>query len=76
MEGFGWVLFALGSILIVISGVLGSSTISSLVGAGTRVATLSGVLIGSSMMISGAIFAAVGELTKEIKSSRKSPWTK
>ena len=59
MQKFGWILFGVGSVLVVLTGFVGLDT-------GIRgmpnVANLAGVLAGIGMMISGSVFAAVGQL--------------
>lgn len=63
MDEFGWLLFGLGALLIVVFGVIG-------VDAGNvRVANLSGMIAGMSFMVSGAVFVIGGRLEKRMPKS-------
>ena len=52
MDVFGWGLFIVGALLLVLFAFIGIDT------GGTAVANLAGILVGSAMMISGAVFVA------------------
>lgn len=59
MKIFGWVLFGVGLILVVLAGFVGLDVgIKGM----PSVMNLAGVLSGVGLMISGSVFAAVGQL--------------
>ena len=60
MDNLGWGLFAVGTLLLVIFAFVGVD-----VGGGS-VMNLSGTLVGSAMMISGAVFIAGGRIEKAL----------
>ena len=59
MKTFGWFLFLVGAAILVWAGFIGVDTGHP----NMRVANLGGLGLGIGTMISGAIFAGIGELT-------------
>lgn len=58
MALFGWLMFLLGAAMLRFMGVIGLDAGFG----GNRVGNLPGILVGVALMISGSVFAAVGEL--------------
>ena len=61
MDVFGWILFAVGALLLVLFAFIG------MVAGGTAVVNLAGILVGSAMMISGAVFVAGSRIEQALK---------
>ena len=68
MEVLGKVLFAVGAVLLLIFGVIGIDTGTAL---NFNVVNLGGLILGMSLMISGAIFTGCGYLGSIIQNSRQ-----
>ena len=61
MDVFGWILFAVGALLLVLFAFIGIEA------GGTAVVNLAGILVGSAMMISGAVFVAGSRIEQALK---------
>ena len=61
MDVFGWGLFIVGALLLVLFAFIGIDA------GGLAVANLAGILIGSAMMISGAVFVAGSRIEQALK---------
>ena len=61
MDVFGWILFAVGALLLALFALIGIDT------GGTAVANLAGTLVGAAMMISGAVFAAGSRIEQALR---------
>ena len=62
MDVFGWGLFVVGALLLVLFAVIGIDT------GELAVANLAGTLVGSAMMISGAVFVAGSRIEQALRS--------
>lgn len=60
MEIFGRVLFVVGALFIVSAGIVGIDVGAAL--GGVRVGNFPGMLVGMSLMVSGAIFVSTGKI--------------
>jgi hypothetical protein len=63
MDEFGWILFGLGILLLVVFGVIGMDT------GDLKVANLSGMIAGMSCMVSGAVIGIGGRIEKRMPKS-------
>ena len=61
MDVFGWTLFAVGALLLALFAFIGIEA------GGTAVVNLAGTLVGSAMMISGAVFVAGSRIEQALK---------
>lgn len=61
MDVFGWILFAVGALLLALFALIGIDA------GGLAVANLAGTLVGSAMMISGAVFVAGSRIEQALK---------
>ena len=61
MDVFGWGLFVVGALLLVLFAFIGIDT------GGTAVANLAGTLVGTAMMISGAVFVAGSRVEQALR---------
>ena len=64
MERFGWVLFVLGAVILIVSGFIGTYT------GNVRVTNLAGLSVGGTLMICGSIFVGVGQIIWAIQKSK------
>ena len=65
IDDFGWFLFGLGVLLLVVFGVIGMET------GNLRVANLSGMIAGMSCVVSGAVFVIGGRIEKRLPEQNK-----
>ena len=65
MKVFGWVLFTIGSLLLLIFGAVGYENVMN----------LASVIIGMSLMISGSIFIASGRLESAFRGTKNTSET-
>jgi len=63
MQGFGWLLFVVGSAISILGGVVGFD-----VGFDIRVANLASLILGMSLMVSGAIFIGASFVASSFRS--------
>ena len=61
MDVFGWILFAVGAMLLALFALIGIDA------GGLAVANLAGTLVGAAMMISGAVFVAGSRIEQALK---------